>query len=208
MPRSRRELLQLTGTAIVSGLGGCTSQPSDGLATIDIGFDVQPLAVFSQDHPAQISISLTNASRNPFTIEGGGPRPFDNLNTHGELFLIPDNYENLVPTGENRENLDVPLVPTTLTDGCWTAGYHDIMWQEPAIIRRLAPNETFEEAYTLVDAPGGGCLPAPTYELRDTRTIIQGESRYQVVFSFTVVVSEGSLEIAVDDPDVGAPDSI
>lgn len=201
---SRRQLLRSTGAALVAGLAGCAAGDGSALATDDLAFLVQPVEVFTDDHPARLRITLGNASDAPLTVVGS-PQPVVDPTADGGLHLVPDDTRTLVAVDGQGDPLDVPLVPAAPTDGCWTAGYADVRVRAVEARATLEPDQALVADYSLVDAAGGGCLPTRDVAFGDTRTVERDGSRHGVRLSFVVTIDAGSLSVAVDDPVVSSP---
>lgn len=207
---SRRRVLQFGSSTGLGLLAGCstgfdgvkttseapTESPAPTPVRPDIGFSVEPL-----ESPRRLRITVTNKSDTSITYLGGF-YPFDENTMPGEVFLVPDDTEGLVPTDEQRENLDVPLVPETRTEGCLTVEYYNIMWAQPEAIFELQPDTSISERYTLVDGPSNGCYPRDSYIFSENRTIQSKSDFYDVTVAFTVLVYSGALKVNAQKPTI------
>lgn len=169
----RRRFLQVCGAASL-GLAGCTAFGTSDDArfpSVDAELDDLPsesrlaysattIEEFSEESPARIEISVTNAGGEKRRFGLGNTIPFASQvgqNEAGDVLYLLEEHEGGFGA-EGRTHL-----PTELIEGCWRPQHRPSFHMTLATIE-LAPDERAESEYVLLDHPDSeACLSEGTY---------------------------------------------
>ncbi|SEK31649.1 hypothetical protein SAMN04488691_101176 [Haloferax larsenii] len=227
----RRTALQTIGATVLGTVAGCTqfdaqqsnspspeagspttdsasgSSPSEPIPTDDFEFTATVLQQATAEHPARFRLTFTNTSESELSLSGGPTLPFSAIRGEQQdgdarLLLIPDERDWITPTGEGGNVLDVPLIPRSQTDGCWTAEYDGTLRKQTSLHTQVSPGETVSHEYTLLNWATDSCLPAGTWTFTDEQVVSWEDQAAEFEASFEISVHRGSDEtVAVDVPE-------
>lgn len=194
-----------------------SSETADSLSrpitSDDIAFDVTVLQQFTNDSPAQLEVRFTNDSDTRLTLFGGPILPFTGLEGVQQdrdvaLLLMPEDNSWITPTDGNGEVRDVPLVPPSRTDSCWTVEYEGMLRKQTMLVDELRTGESISHTYSLLDWGNESCLPTGSYAFRGGHSLQRGESsvetgKFEVTLGFEAELdTERRVSVTVQDPTV------
>lgn len=190
-----------------------TDALSKPITADDIAFDVTVLQQFTNDHPAQLEVSFTNDSETRVRLSGGPILPFTGLDGEHQdrdarLLLMPDGNDWITPTDSTGDILNVPLVPSSRTDGCWAVEYDGMLREQSMLVDELRPGEAVRHTYTLLDWTSESCLAVGNYTFSEEHSLQRGDSsaetdEFEATFGFEVELDAAqSVSVTVRDPTV------
>jgi hypothetical protein len=209
-----------TGTPSETPTSGTAStQEPVSLSEKDFEFGVDVTRQFTEEHPARVRATFTNAGDTPVVLGEGPTLPFSGYFGRHEasdarLILIPDDTSPLGKVLDRTPTREVEgFVPEKPIEGCWTEP-HEVLIEGLYMERPLKPGESVEVAYTVLDYRNETCLPAGPYRF-GTDAIITAEttrspdeqSRYTANYGFAVDVAEDrTLSVDIDGPAIAEHD--
>lgn len=226
----RRTALQTIGATLLGTVAGCTQfdaqqsnspspearspttdapsgSPLPKVTTDAFEFTATVLQQATAEHPARFRLAFTNTSESELSLSGGPILPFSSIRGEQQdgderLLLIPDERDWITPTDGDGNVLDVPLIPQSRTNGCWTATYDGTLRKQTSLHTQVSPGETVSHEYTLLNWATDSCLPAGTWTFTDEQVVSWEDQAAEFEASFEISVHRGSDEtVAVDVPE-------
>ncbi|ELZ91980.1 hypothetical protein C440_16749 [Haloferax mucosum ATCC BAA-1512] len=137
------------------------------------------IQTFTADHPARLRVRFKNTSETKLSLSGGPVLPFSTIRGEQQdggarLILIPDERDWITPMDGDGTVLDVPLIPNSRTDGCWTVAYEGTLRKQTSLRTQVSPGESIGHEYTLLNWTADSCLPSGTYSFTDEQLVARG----------------------------------
>ncbi|WP_396610618.1 hypothetical protein ACH9L7_10270 [Haloferax sp. S1W] len=230
----RRTALQTIGATLLGTVAGCTqfdaqqshspspesgspttdssseSAPPESVTTDDFEFTATVLQQATATHPARLRLKFTNTSESELSLSGGEVLPFSAIRGEQQdgdarLLLIPDEKDWITPTDGDGTVLDVPLIPNSRTNGCWTAAYEGTLRKQTALRTLVAPGESISHEYTLLNWTADSCLPAGAWKFTDEQMVSWEAQTAEFEVPFEVAVhldADKTLSVTVPDPPI------
>ncbi|WP_123539355.1 hypothetical protein [Halosimplex salinum] len=159
-----------------------------------VDFTVTVRNQFTVDSPAEITVEFTNEAPSTRTFQFTPVAPFTptevrHVERGAELQFVPQQSggaTDSVSVVDADDDGEFDPVPTTPTDGCWSAA-DEIVFTDHFTAVQLGPCERVSQTYSVVGHPSNdGCFPSGTYRTESTWYV--GDAEDEKTWGFTVTI--------------------